>query len=351
MTDKELYKDTFSRLQASGETLTEVMKMTENHNCMKHWRKKQYTAALVTVILMLALTTTALAVAYHADISAWFNGLSTSLYGKELDDKYNELLGELAVDVGQSAECNGTTVTAEALVGDEYSIMLMLRVKVPEGTVLDGAQYDFADTDITINCEPYGGGYECSSVDITYNECLLILTFTAMPEDGSAINNAGYTLNIKLGNFSEFVDGVGDVTEAEGSWEFEIPLAYELTEGVELLNESFSFYGLGMITNESITENEPVEQTIKSFEFTPMGYKMTYDPYTPGVFTVFNVVLKDGTEVKRSSSSNYVPDSRENAIEVGTWTIPIDINDVAYIKFGNGITVPVVQLPVTETVN
>lgn len=116
MTDRQLFKETFSQLHASEDTLTEVMKMANTQNTRKTMRRPARTGALIALAAVLLMGTAFAAVTYH---------LRT------------EPVGDLGVAVSVAAE--GDTPGAVAFSGEAADVAFkgldMQAGWLPEGMV------------------------------------------------------------------------------------------------------------------------------------------------------------------------------------------------------------------------
>lgn len=158
MTDRELYRETFSHLHASGDTVTEVLNMANNNKTHTRPARRAVTA-LIAAALAVALSITAYAIGEHTGFFEQVFGdtgvQSRDAYEVIADDTKpdsgmvtvpayervsvdpeaaEELIGEQVQDVDQSFTLDGVTFTAESMVIDENGVgALTYTVSNPDG--------------------------------------------------------------------------------------------------------------------------------------------------------------------------------------------------------------------------
>ena len=158
MTDRELYRETFSHLHASGDTVTEVLNMANNNKT--HTRPaRRAVIALIAAALAVALSITAYAIGEHtgffeqvfgdtgvesrdayevvADDTKPNSGMVTVPAYERVSvdpDAAEELIGDQVQDVDQSFTMDGVTFTAESMVIDANGVgALTYTVSNPDG--------------------------------------------------------------------------------------------------------------------------------------------------------------------------------------------------------------------------
>ena len=124
MFDKDTYKETFSSLHASAETLEEVMKMT--HENKKIFSTKKLRALPVCAVVIALLTCTAFAVYYATTVLTYFNG-DTTLIEPDIQ-AVNEVQkqGEYLLNVDSTlSDAHNTVIglTIEALTDDAVTVL------------------------------------------------------------------------------------------------------------------------------------------------------------------------------------------------------------------------------------
>lgn len=169
MTDRELYRETFSHLHASGDTVTEVLNMANQNKTHRRPARRAITA-LIAAACVAALGVTAYAIGEHtgffeqvfgdtgvqsrkayetvADDTKPDSGMVTVPAYERVSvdqDAAEELIGGQVSDVNESFTMDGVTFTAESLVMDENGIgALTFTVSDPDGfpdMVADGEVY------------------------------------------------------------------------------------------------------------------------------------------------------------------------------------------------------------------
>ncbi len=158
MTDRDLYRETFSHLHASGDTVTEVLNMA-NHPANHKRPGRRALTALIAAACVLALSVTAYAIGEHTGFFEQVFGdtgvESRDAYETVADDTKpdsgmvtvpayervpvdpeaaEDLIGAQVTDVNKSFTLDGVTFTAESMVIDENGIgALTYTVSNPDG--------------------------------------------------------------------------------------------------------------------------------------------------------------------------------------------------------------------------
>ena len=158
MTDRELYRETFSCLHASGDTVTEVLNMANNNKTHTRPARRALTA-LIAAALVVALSITAYAIGEHTGFFEQVFGdtgvESREAYEVVADDTKpdsgmvtvpayervpvdpnaaEELIGGQVQDVDKSFTLDGVTFTAESMVIDANGVgALTYTVSNPDG--------------------------------------------------------------------------------------------------------------------------------------------------------------------------------------------------------------------------
>ena len=94
MYDKQMYKETFSMLRASEDTLTEVMKMTSARS--KPFRITRAVLVAAIIVLMLGMATVAFA---YSGAGNWFLGFFRERAGRELTPGQQQLIEDETIDM------------------------------------------------------------------------------------------------------------------------------------------------------------------------------------------------------------------------------------------------------------
>lgn len=155
MFDEHIYKETFSSLHASNETLTEVIKMTQENK--KRLKAKRIRIAVVCAAAAMLLACTALAVYYANTVLAYFNG-DTALIepAVQVVDKVMEQ-GEYKIFVDSTlSDAHSTVVglTIEALT-DEAAAALNSDSFRPTGILrFESERTDTAAVAVTYTAVP-----------------------------------------------------------------------------------------------------------------------------------------------------------------------------------------------------
>lgn len=129
MTDKQLFKETFSQLHASGDTIAEVMKMANTQNERKKMRHPARMGALIALAAVLLMGTAFAAVTYHL---------------------HTEPVGDfaLAVSIAAEGDAAGTIAFSGETAETAYTGLDVTPGWLPEGMALNAGEttkWSFAD--------------------------------------------------------------------------------------------------------------------------------------------------------------------------------------------------------------
>lgn len=199
MIDKQTFKETYSTLHASEETVTEVMKMTQKRKATKLPR-----VALAAAVLVCALAATAVASKVLIPVMRDYFG------GGAGYDQSGTLLG-------QTQTSDGWTMTLTDCVGDERNLYIGMDLTAPENIVLSLDSYRLEDWSITFPGLVTGGSSHYTMLpdaDPTDNRISLALWYEALPEGGS-LN--GHRVRLSFGRLRHATA----YSEEKQAWEYE----------------------------------------------------------------------------------------------------------------------------------
>lgn len=193
MTDRELFRETFSQLHASEDTLTEVMKVVhkeEQRNGRRRAEKKRRPARTGALIALAAVLL-----------------MGTALAGIELSARLSPTGGEAAVAVALAVYGDGSISTEVPEITDKYGnvvedVPTMERVAVDEETAAELIGDYTADVDATVAVGDYTYTFENFLLD---ENGMGMLTYTISNPNGvTGWYDAGYG-EITFGEDSEIV--------------------------------------------------------------------------------------------------------------------------------------------------
>ena len=234
-----------------------------------HSRRWLSLAACFVLIFSIALTAEAA------------NGTVSNLLAPVFGGARTEIVDKIGVPIGASASVNGYTLTADAIIGDRYSVMVAYTLSRDDGQPIP-EHIRFRNHMI------WASGYG-TPIEID-------------PEDPSVGHfhqryrrNEPLVGKIMTDVFTDLVIDNGeeeDTVIAEGTWELTFTLRYpDTTE--ELPVKSFD-----------VTDAAGQQFRVKNILLSPLGIHLDllfFDPdYEGGIFRDFSIslMLKDGTELK-----------------------------------------------------
>jgi hypothetical protein len=347
MTNKELYKSTFSAVTVSNETRTRINSSICNISSAKMINKKSYRTVLVLVVLMTLMAITAVAVVNRVDIGGWFNSRWKQITGTDLSEAQTDTIIELTNNINSAVTCNEMTVTAESILVGDNRVELLLSVKAPDFIPLKNHSYKFEYCDVqVIQSEfekaknPLGKSYyiDFYSLDETKNTVYLMLHFTTSLPIGSSIRDGDYSLKISLRDFMDSstknMDSVTDdesVKNADlitsGEWTFDIPLDFNSPEANIKIDNA---YGNEKCKNSK----EKVSLEYSDIVISSTGIRFAVNKKYKDTDCKIYTELNNGTKVPCLEGSQiYSSDSLFVNCSY-SWLSPISINDIKSINLG-----------------
>lgn len=245
MIDKQRFKETYSALHASKDTMTEVMKMTSKRSVSKLPR-----LVLAAAVLACALVATAVAARVLIPVMRDYFG------GGAGYDQSGALLG-------QSQTSDGWTMTLTDCVGDDRSLYIGMELAAPEGTVLNSDSYSLENWSVQFPGMTTGGSHYYKvlpDADSTDNLISLALMFDALPK-GESLN--GRRVELQLGRLRHKTE----FNEEKQSWEYEYdsPSAWSFDTTI-----SYPDNALRLEPNLAVTTLD-VEASISYVELSPLS--------------------------------------------------------------------------------
>ncbi len=225
-------------------------------------------AACFILILSVALTAEAT------------NGTVSNLLAPLFGGAQTEIVDKFGVPIGASTSVNGYTLTADAIIGDRYSVMIAYTLTRDDGQPIP-ENIDFQQ------CEIWASGYR--SRIVIDDEDPSIAHFHERKH-----RNTPLLGRIVTNTFSNLIIDNGDEEDtmvAAGTWELTFTIRYpDATE--ELPVKSFD-----------VTDDGGHKYKVKEIMVSPVGIHLDmlyYDPdYDGGIFKDFKIslILTDGTEL------------------------------------------------------
>jgi hypothetical protein len=247
-------------------------------------------AASIVLIFSIALT---------VDAS---NGTVSNLLAPLFGGAQTEIVDKIGVPIEASATVNGYTLTADAIIGDRYSVIIAYTLTRDDGQPIP-ENIGFERREI------WASGY-CSRIDIDVNNP------SVAHFHERKLRNEVLLGRIVTSSFSNLITNSGEENEtvvAEGTWEITFTLRYpDATE--ELPVKSFH-----------VTDDGGNRYKVKKIMLSPVGIHLDmvfYEPkYEGGIFKDFKIslIMADGTELP-------LPDGGGG----GSWTEGDKTADVDY---------------------
>lgn len=229
MTERELFKETFSQLHASEDTLTEVMNMAKHENITYMNKTKRRPARKLIAIVAVAalLVTGAVAAASHSFLGDAFgdkgltdyepveipkgDGHSYTLPGMEWgsvdEETASALVGEAVTPIGETIDIGNYTVTVDSYVMDDNGVgVVTWTVANPNGVghvdeagrgiVYFGPASFMAEPDFRDGNGDFLNSYCVRDDSLTTDTELHLVSYIASSED--VLNTDGVVLKLRI---------------------------------------------------------------------------------------------------------------------------------------------------------
>lgn len=317
MSEKNLYRETFSHLHPSPETRRSIMEMKPRHNPIH-----RLSPLLAAVILIVILSVTAVAT-FTSPLQGWLGDTWNAKTGQELTSAQTHLIDNSTQTVAESITSNGITVTVDSITVGSDVVWLLANVT--------GAEFDpeieYRFLDATLRLAPsaeYGwGGVSGGSSRHEYlginEQGALVMLFEMDayfdPFD-LQLTDGIHTLRLDMTELGTLSDDHTPTVLFEGDWHVEIPLTEKnVSSIIEVPDGCCPGLYQVQITSTSLRCTAP---------------KFMDDP--PAVF----LILTDGTAVEGEYSGAAWD---EDHITVGyryywRWPALVDLNDVVALRTG-----------------
>lgn len=216
MFDKQVFKETYSTLHASKDTMKEVMKMT--HTKKPHRISRVALAAAVLACVLVAAAAASTILFLFPVLRDYFGGGAGY-----------EQSGAL---LGLSQNSGGWTMTLTDCVGDDRSLYIGMELAAPEGVALSQDSYKLEDWSVKFPGLNTGGSSHYTVLpddNPNDNRLHLALWFDTLPEGGS-LN--GRRVKLRFGRLCHRTvyneaTGVWDYeTDSPSFWDFDTVISY-----------------------------------------------------------------------------------------------------------------------------
>lgn len=324
MYDRELYRETFSRLHTSPETRRNIMNLNE-----KHTRRFQPARVAAVVAVAAVLSITAMAAAFGGGMLDWFGREWDSWTGQSLGESQVETIQRLTQPVGESVTDGNITVTVDSITVGTDNLWALLKVSGMAFSARE--EYGFADVFVEITPDPadlsanvgvVSYGTQLMGVDKNGDLNLVLEYFATLPTDAQ-LSAGGCTLELTLNGLTE--GGAEPETAAEGTWCFSIPLTVE-SRSPAVTIEKAEVPSWSPATDEY--SSQPVTLTDIRISDTGIRFRASGE-----FISDVSAVLKDGTEVRNSGGGGGVEEDGTYTFSY-TWVVPVNVEDIAALRFG-----------------
>lgn len=329
MTEKELYKSAFSAIRVSDQTRQRILNRTAAGTRRPG---RRLAAVLAAATLLLALSATALGLAYRADLAGWFGQLWTARTGTGLSDSQARAISERTLALGISAEADGVILTAESLVPGSNSVKILLSAQIPGLDLSRYQKYGFEEVYAELSPEPsVSGAAGVAGVSVSFyfadeaqQKIYLILEYDTTMGNDDELDSGRYSLLLSLHDLLGKA-GAEMQTLAAGEWAFEIPLeAASASKIITLEHAAVQAY---------LPETRKMTQVqLSDIQITATGIRFCYQTVNEGYFFNIRAVMKDGSLVSTANGSGYLAADGETWIEAYNWLVPIFPEDLDAIR-------------------
>ena len=298
---------------------------------------RRLAVVLIAAVLAVAVMGAGVAaVVYGDNIQNWFAHNWKTTTGQKQSEEQTVLIDRLSSEVGLSETVNGITVTVDsATVGDD-SFYLLLRVTGMEFS--EKNVYNFANFHVKATPAPPGLEHGVSSslapcgIDGD-RAALFLITYDRAPEEDYDYDTYPLEVELTLVDFVENQFSNKRKLLAEGEWNFAFALEWNRVEVKRLPD--------GEIRVRELDTNAEIPVLLTDLELTNTGLRFRYPfeegtpllPHTCAVFADGQTIgIRNGSERKMEDGVTFDCDYE--------WKIPIDLNDVTAIRFGD-VDIPV----------
>lgn len=323
----------------------EIKELTMNRIHQEE-KKPVRRSAVILLAAALAAVLTATAVAaytYRFLVAEQFDD-----YFGGLTEQQAEVMEQIGTGEMPASTANGTTLTPLAVIGDDVRCYMKFRLEAPVGTQLPMTEDELKFLQIFSPDEWYSIVDETGKrLAVSCGEIKWIDT-----EPGDNVLEFVVCFDSNTGNPAHFSDGKSKLLTIKGIWQEGLDKEY-----TKLLDGPWSF-DIGFYSSADVRtldvdgltvkrlfngveyEDEGKSMTLRSMSISPLTLTYEYD-FTcpdpdvtlPGPGTV-DIVMRDGCIAETiRGGGGFWTDS--HMAEVAIIQVPIDLDEVAYVQFGN----------------
>lgn len=188
----------------------DVLRRSEGGTDKKAFPRKRLWAIAACVAIVLGLT---------LNVEASSGGVS-NLFAPLFGFAQADIVDAIGRPIGASASADGYTVTAEAVIGDQYNVAVVYTVRREDGQPITG-KLNFQEWDTNILSESGGGGSLFPITDPEHPEQITLI------ESWSASSPLfGRYITVSFSNLSVYNEENSSIV-AEGPWVLNYTLRYE----------------------------------------------------------------------------------------------------------------------------
>lgn len=315
MINKDLYRETFSKLHTSPDTRRNIMNMTQK----KRVPKRLGRTALIAAALVAALTMSAYA-AFQGGLLQNLPSLLAQSWQKntkqELNENQIQLIDSLTQRIDQSVTVGDVTVTLDSITVGDGVVWAYLYATGPKFAIDGGYRFGF-DMGVTVTPAPDDNHF--GSFWTIWNDDESVLHISMCYDDSRMedTNFADGTHTLELFMSDLISDNAKDESEKvvqAGTWAFSVPLTEKSVSPV-------------------LTLDCP-EAGITNLQISSTGIRFQTDRE---VYPRVVATLKDGTEVKVGLNGGFHEGSGTYR---SSWPAPLNISEIVSVRIED-VEIPV----------
>ena len=335
--------------------LDELYRYTEEKTRSR--RPKLILLAAVIAALLFALTAGAVGLAAWED-GSWFESYFARPDHQPLPgaitDHQQELLDAGLVQIGQTMQQDGYTITLVSALCDGHRLLAKLLVEAPEGVVLEPGRYDLI-TEYAVHFAdgtkvPFGAAtWTCrqlEDIDPTDGQLQFLLDVRMQPKsETEETMRLGVEWEIFVSELHYAYSREEEYWRdplATGKWAFTIPFdsASLLTQETEVLEKPVWIHAARYWGERSF----PVDLRVTSLRIRSMSATLSYDKPFTGFWDGIDmgdiyIVMKDGTKILAHWDMGHNKGSYWQ--DTLTFPVPIAREDIDYVLLPNGDQIPI----------
>lgn len=289
---------------------------------------RRFRPAVLAAVLMVCLSTTAIAAAYMGLDEMFMKFLNP------VNHEQAEYLSNGAYMVDKEIKNKNGTLKIKQVIGDSNLTYIFMDFSAPEGTVLDAARYRFSDNDISTKQNFHNVGIEVLD-DGNQNDNKISLVLSVMTKNSLA----GSEIHLRLKDLQAADPFPGIFTTViPGNWKTDFKLDFKEYSTPYEVNENISMFGYGAVLKSvsvspiSISlkvEGSSMDEINKAAgSFKSIGPNQYLDDYP------ITIKYKDGTsETTSLFKGMHLTESGTRLLTIKTFENVVNDNEIASIVF------------------